>query len=251
MYDGCKFLSVVTGMPVVKQVFQGDKEYANGTEAFLDLAGKCVGVAANNMISLNEVKQIYKGNTWYIPRGVDPSIFKKKKWEVIDTPPGEGGPPFTNLTNVFVGKANSGKGLNRYIQPACGKAGVHCIVNERNYTNALTKEQMCDFYNQGHTYVVASVTDGTPNPALEAAACGRVIISNKIGNMPEFIKSGKNGWLIQKRDENKYMEYLRWVRKHPKEAEEMGNKARQTILDGWTWEHCMERERKMLREIFA
>jgi glycosyltransferase involved in cell wall biosynthesis len=34
---------------------------------------------------------------------------------------------------------------------------------------------------------------------LEAAACGRPIISNQIGNMPEFIKDGWNGFIVPRK----------------------------------------------------
>lgn len=239
MYTGSKFLSVVTGMPVVKEVFDSDKMFPNGETAFKTLAGKCVGIAANNMISLGDVKQLVDVPTWYIPRGVDTTVFKNKGYDIEK-----------QFKCVFVGKAHSGKGLNRYIMPATSDSGIVMEVNERNYTNALTPEQMCNFYNKSHVYVVASVTDGTPNPALEAAACGRPIISNRIGNMPEFIKDGHNGFLVDRNIEA-YKEKLKWLKNMPHKAKKMGENARQTVLDGWTWKHAMVRERAMLKEILS
>lgn len=246
MYDGCKILSVITGMPVIKETFDKNNQFTSGRAAFDDLLSKCVGIAANNMISLNDVKQLYDGPTWYIPRGVDPGVFVNKGYNISN-----GTHSFQNITAAFVGKAHSGKGLNRYIMPACANAGTQMLVNERNYTNALSKAEMCDFYNKTHVYLVASVTDGTPNPALEAAACGRPIISNKIGNMPEFIKDGKNGFLLETRDKKEYTDRIWRLRRNPKEAKRMGERARQTVLDGWTWKHAMVRERAMLKEILS
>jgi glycosyltransferase involved in cell wall biosynthesis len=239
MVDGHNFISVVTGSPVVKDVFNnGDS--SDGLNYFKKLPNKSKGVLCNNMISLRELRSIYEGPTGYIPRGVDPDLFKNTRgyWNQGD-----------EFTVGFVGKENSGKGLESIIKPACRDFRIKLMTNTRNYTNALSKEQMVDFYNQIHVLVVASTTDGTPNPALEAAACERPIVSVPIGNMPEFIKDGHNGFLV-KRHSHIIGTKLQWLKDNRKVAEEMGVNARQTVLDGWTWEHSMNYERKALKNIF-
>jgi glycosyltransferase involved in cell wall biosynthesis len=61
--------------------------------------------------------------------------------------------------------------------------------------NRMNQDQMRDFYNSGTIYAVASSNEGTPNPAIEAAACGCTVVSTKVGNMLELIKDGINGYL--------------------------------------------------------
>jgi glycosyltransferase involved in cell wall biosynthesis len=246
IYSGAKFISVVTGLPVVKEVFDNEKYIGNKLQAFQALTGATVAVFANNMISLNELKKVYGGATFYTPRGVDPEVFyKHENTMTVDN-------IRDNMATVFVGKARSGKGLERFIRPACegvkGKVKLH--INEKNYTDALTKPQMRELYNKAHVYMVASETDGTPNPALEAAACGRPIISNKIGNMPEFIEDGYNGFIVD-RNVGAYMEKLQYFKENPEECIRMGNNARKTVLESWTWEHVTQWERIALREIFG
>ena len=58
--------------------------------------------------------------------------------------------------------------------------------------------EMADWYNTGTVLVCASAAEGTPNPALEAAACGCVVVSTPVGNMPELIRSGENGYLVER-----------------------------------------------------
>jgi glycosyltransferase involved in cell wall biosynthesis len=58
---------------------------------------------------------------------------------------------------------------------------------------------MADWYNTGTVLVCASATEGTPNPGLEAAACGCTVVSTPVGNMPELIRSGENGYLVERR----------------------------------------------------
>ena len=68
------------------------------------------------------------------------------------------------------------------------------IVNSTG-KDRLNQDQMAYWYNTGSIYVVASSTEGTPNPALEAASCGCTVVSTRVGNMPELIVNGKNGYL--------------------------------------------------------
>jgi glycosyltransferase involved in cell wall biosynthesis len=65
----------------------------------------------------------------------------------------------------------------------------------------LTAEGMVEWYNTGTVYVVASQREGTPNPALEAASCGCVLVATRCGNMPELIEDGVNGYLVDRNPE--------------------------------------------------
>lgn len=58
--------------------------------------------------------------------------------------------------------------------------------------------QMAEWFNSGTVLVCASLTEGTPNTALEAAACGCTIVSTRVGNMPELITHGHNGYLVDR-----------------------------------------------------
>ncbi len=59
-------------------------------------------------------------------------------------------------------------------------------------------EEMVEWYNTGTVYVCASSSEGTPNPALEAASCGCTIVSTPVGNMPELIYHRHNGLLYDR-----------------------------------------------------
>ena len=239
--DGERVVTVVTGFPTLKRIFYGKKlsvEMAN--RRFLELSRKCQAIGANNQKSLRDLKSIYDGKTFYVPRGVDPEIFYPMRTE-----------PNTDekFTVAYVGKPVPEKGLEAYIRPACRKADCRLIVNDRNYTDALPPQEMNLFYNKADVYIVASTIDGTPNPALEAASCGKPIISNPIGNMPEFIKNGHNGFLLKERKVNKYTYALTKLKEDRQLAYDMGMNARQTIIRDWTWKSTCELERNMIKRI--
>ena len=198
---------------------------------------------ANSRMLENELKSIISQHKriHYVPNGVDEYAFKPIK------PIGEK----KRLVAGHVGKKCDAKGQNDFIIPAMRAAKVDSITNMCDYRNRRPFSEMVDYYQQMDVFVVASVEDGTPNGALEAAACGRPIISNKIGNMPEFIQDGVNGFLLDKRDVSAYIERLNLLNNDRELLKKMGENARKTVEREWTWKHQAEGYRRMFKSIIG
>ena len=198
---------------------------------------------ANSLLLLEELRKWKLKNIFYVPNGVEETLFTIKV------------PIQTERNNLVVGhvgkhcgSGTDAKGHQRFIEPACKAADVQYIGHYNNYRNRVPHNKMPDFYQQLDVFIVSSETDGTPNGALEAAACGRPIISNRIGNMPEFIKDGYNGFLVERKVEA-YVERLKYLKNNRDHLKEMGNNARKTVESGWTWNIMSQNYRKMFREI--
>lgn len=234
---GVKVITMVTVFPVLRPIFTNNINSNMASHKFLKQANRCKAILANNKKSLADLKRIYNGPTFLAPRGVNPEIFYPTSEFAIK--------PESKFTVAFCGKPNPEKGLDSIIRPACNKAGVKLITNERNFEDALPEHKMREFYNSADAYIVASTMDGTPNTALEAASCGKPILSNAIGNMPEFIKQGENGWLV-KLDVEKYIHRLRWMKKNQDKVYKMGLNARKTIMSDWTWQKVINNNEKQI-----
>ena len=196
-------------------------------------------VHANSKMLLKELHEMGFKHAYYIPNGVDEELFKPIK------PIRKEG----KLIVGHVGKECPAKGQREYILPAIQTTGVQSATNLRTWKDKLPHTEMPKIYNEMDVFVVASTEDGTPNPALEAAACGRPIISNQIGNMPEFIKDGYNGFIVPRKI-GAYVEKIRYFQNNRDELIRMGNNARKTIEEEWTWKHQSENYRNMFRSIF-
>jgi len=94
----------------------------------------------------------------------------------------------------------------------------------------LSYQDMADYYNSGSYLICASVSEGTPNIALEAAACGCVIITTPVGNMPELIQDGRNG-VFCKRSTSDFWKGLKFAKEH---REELSAAVLKTI-QSWDW----------------
>lgn len=229
--DKDRIITGITGIPAYRKHIKNKGSLEN----------RVAGVHANSIQFLNLLKKEKSHNRiYYTPNGVDIDIFKPS--------------PFPNKKKIqigFIGKPIPDKGYSNFVVPSVKKAGGILISNTKNWKNAENLNSISKFYSKIDAFIVASITDGTPNPALEAAACGKTIISNRIGNMPQFIKDGVNGFLINTRNINKYIEKINILNSDRKLIKQMGNEARKTVEESWTWKIMAENYRNMFREVLG
>lgn len=198
--------------------------YYNGSSsnpedvAFLN---KFKGVFVLNRFLFKDFYPVIK-NLYYCPNGVDTQLFQPK------SKVGSG----KLLTVGWVGNPNHGcdKGFFEYIYPL-SKRGFKLRVSNKETLNRY--EDMPDYYNQIDVYVCTSNTEGTPNPCLEAAACGRPILSTKVGNMPEFVGDGWNGFLVE-RSINDFVNKLEILSRNRDILNQMSLNARKKAIT-WDW----------------
>jgi glycosyltransferase involved in cell wall biosynthesis len=212
------WLRYVTGMTA--HVWQTwEKQHGPGTVQ--KWAANARAFHANSRLLEAEMRALLGRPIWYVPNGVDEAFFRRTREH----------PKASRLIVGWVGKPNPRKGSEIVVE-ACRHAGVELRTVQRTYRDALGPEAMREFYQDIHVLAVASDMDGTPNPALEAAACGVAIVSNRIGNMPELIEDGVKGRLVERNAESlaaalRSLDVARAVR--------MGAAARATVEAGWTW----------------
>ena len=95
------------------------------------------------------------------------------------------------------------KGHAEYIQPLrepLERSGFDTdfMLVDSYGSSKKSQAEMVDWYNTGTIYVCASASEGTPNVALEAAACGCALVTTPVGNMPDLIRPGHNGVIVDR-----------------------------------------------------
>jgi len=75
-----------------------------------------------------------------------------------------------------------------------------------------TQEEMVAWYNSIDIIICASAHEGTPLPILEAASCGRAVITTKVGIVPEF--NNNRNCIIFERSVQKLQELLRGLERN-------------------------------------
>lgn len=202
------------------------------------IINKFFKLSANNIMLCNELKKI-RGDILYLPNGVDDQLFCPPLDYVF------------NANNLNIGWAGNHdrkeKNYRSILLPLRDKCRSICdfkiIATSKSDSSSSLRphKRMRRFYQRLNFYLVTSSYEGTPNPALEAAACGVPLITTKVGNMTEIVVDGVNGFFV-KCDVNSMAAKIKSLRSMS--GEDYGNmrkKIRQTIESDWTWEKSCAR----------
>lgn len=161
-----------------------------------------------------------------ISNGVDGDIFKLKRPIPLRKP------KVIWIGSIFHRKTKNYDSILLPLSQKLRKNGIASDFRLVSSTgnNRMNQQQLTDWYNSGTVYVVASKTEGTPNPALEAASCGCTVVSTKVGNMPELIKPGINGYLCEQTIEDIYSNVLAAINNYQTLSNSMQNE-----IIKWHW----------------
>ncbi|NIO06021.1 MAG: glycosyltransferase [Proteobacteria bacterium] len=126
---------------------------------------------------------------------------------------------------------------NRYLSHF-GSKDVHL-------TGPVPHRSIESYMNRMDVFVLPSLSEGCPNTLLEAMAAGRPIVATKTGAIPEIIRDGENGLLVDPGDSDQIRDAVLYLLDHPEKAEAMGRKAR---IDAEAYSE--ERERQKWRALY-
>ncbi|WP_417720121.1 glycosyltransferase family 4 protein [Salipiger sp.] len=169
-----------------------------------------------------------------LPDGVDLSLFT----------PGPARVPDGALQVGWVGNSRWGstmaedlKGRNTVFEPAMRmlQAAGHA-VGARVADAAETRvpfAEMPEFYRSLDVLICTSAIEGTPNPVLEAMACGIPVISTDVGIVPEVFGPLQSGFILEQRSPAALAGALRRLLRTPEILGDLRqeNLARRAALD--------------------
>jgi len=150
--------------------------------------------------------------------------------------------PLSTEGPLRVGFAGTGKGihdrrkgLTEFVIPACQKAGVRLVTAVARTDSALPPEAMPAFHNSYDVFLLPSSSEGLSIAILEALACGRPVISTRVGGSTEVITDLANGFLVD-RTVDAIVERVEWFDRNRNSLVAMGQQARHVIERDWSWE---------------
>ena len=93
-----------------------------------------------------------------------------------------------------------------------------------------------DFLTEIDVYALLSGIDMAPLTLLEAQLMKKPVIATNVGGIPELMKDKENGFLIEKGDSKKIIEYLQIIFNDHDKARTMGSSGRKFVKDNFSWE---------------
>jgi glycosyltransferase involved in cell wall biosynthesis len=218
-------------------------------ESEIKITKKITDLTNNYYVSSNILKDIYdklpinNKPVQVITDGVDLDKFKPSNLK-----------RFSNIAdrNIVIGwvgnskwgdhdkKLNDAKGVNTILKPAIKqliKEGykVEMFLADRNI-RMIPHDKMVDYYNKIDLYVCTSETEGTPNPALEAMACGVPVISTNVGVIKDLFGIKQQKFILEERSVECLKEKIVSLIKNTDEFSILSEENLESIK-AWSWEN--------------
>lgn len=177
----------------------------------------------------------------YVTHGIDASRFRYvPRQSALDRP----------LRVGWAGNRQTAvKGFADFIEPIGQLAGVElvfCGYADRN----RSLDEMPAWYADVDVYVCASLSEGSNNSLLEAAASGCAIITTDNGTVPEYLTDGESA-LVVPRVRDAFSAAVVRLRDDPTLRVRLGEAASAAVLPAWTWEVKREDHRAFFRAALA
>lgn len=198
-------------------------------------------VFANNRGLVETFEGVLGRRIVYTPNGVDTGVF------VPASSPGSAGRFRVGWAGSLTNHGPGHRGVHEVIAPAVAavEGAELALAAREDHWRGL--EEMVGFYQSLDVYVCASRSEGTPNPCLEAAASGLPIVTTRVGNMPELIVDGENGFFFDRTVEG-LASRLRRLRDDSALRRRMGAAARASV-EPWDWSYRAVAYEAMFREL--
>lgn len=123
------------------------------------------------------------------------------------------------------------------------EAGIEDIASYEGWIEGEKKEQLL---NEADAYVLPSYNEGLPISILEAMSYGLPIISTKVGGIPEILKDGVNGFIMEPGDKAALKSAIDALLNDPDLRKRMG-----TASSNMVEEHLPEHVAEQLTELYS
>ena len=124
------------------------------------------------------------------------------------------------------------------------------IMTERlgekvTFTGWLPASEIADCLNRMRLLILPSYSEGLPVVILEAMACGTPILSTPVGGVPDIIKDGETGFIMEDNSPECIVSHVVRALNHP-DIEEISQNAHALVKREFTYEVMVERYRAIL-----
>ncbi|KAB2702061.1 glycosyltransferase [Brucella lupini] len=130
------------------------------------------------------------------------------------------------------------KGLHTIIRPALSILASKGIDYIENFADKQiifrSYDEMPDYYSSIDVYVCGSLIEGTPNPILEAMACGVPIVSTNVGIVSEAFGPEQKKFILRERTPEAMAEALLNLSSDRSMLQRLANE-NLTYIKAWDW----------------
>lgn len=126
------------------------------------------------------------------------------------------------------------------------KAGVG---NRVHFVGRRPHQEIPGWLSASDILVLPSWSEGHGIVVVEAMACSRPVIATRVGGIPETVKLGESGILVEKGDVRALTQAIAQLASDPAKREIMGRAGRQIVEQRFTWRKNAEKTVEVYSEV--
>lgn len=145
------------------------------------------------------------------------------------------------------------KGVNTILKPAIKELKEEGYDIEEYFADRQVRmiphDKMVEYYSNVDILICTSKCEGTPNPVLEAMACGVPVISTRVGIVPEALGKKQSEFILKERSKECLKEN---IKKLICDSQNFSNLSQENLekIKKWTWEGVSKKFEKFFDEVF-
>jgi glycosyltransferase involved in cell wall biosynthesis len=131
---------------------------------------------------------------------------------------------------------------------------IGVFLQEKNLTDHvkiagwISHDNLPDYLNMLHLLVIPSFTEGLPNIMLEAMACGTPVAATPVGAIPDIIKEGETGFIMENNSPDCISENILRALEDPN-REKIAMNAKKMVEKEFSFESTARQWKRILNEI--
>jgi glycosyltransferase involved in cell wall biosynthesis len=111
------------------------------------------------------------------------------------------------------------------------------------------QEDVAPYYAAFDTLVLPSGNEGTPVSAIEALAAGRPVVATRVGGVPDVVRDGEDGFLVEAGATDDLAERLERLARDPALRERMGKAGRERVLPRYAVDRLVDDVDRLYRSL--
>ncbi len=111
------------------------------------------------------------------------------------------------------------------------------------------QDDVAPFYAAFDALILPSANEGTPVSAIEALAAGCPVVATRVGGVPDVVRDGFDGFLVEPGDVDAMAERLARLAADPKLRRRMGEAGRASVHERYSVERLLDNVDRLYREL--
>jgi glycosyltransferase involved in cell wall biosynthesis len=113
------------------------------------------------------------------------------------------------------------------------------------------QEEVASYYAAFDALILPSANEGTPVSAIEALAGGRPVVATRVGGVPDVVRDGIDGFLVEPGDVDAMAERLSTLAADPPLRHRMGEAGRASVHERYSVGRLLDDIDALYRHLLA